>query len=91
MDDINRLNRDRKYSTVTEEERALIDEAVAAGRVTRVPMGSSAFSRTYVWNPKHKNSMKLQEVDDGSDRRPGHAWRRQVHAEVQSRRRRAGS
>ena len=91
MDDINRLNRDRKYSTVTEEERALIDEAVAAGRVTRVPMGASAFSRNYVWDPTHKNSMKLQVVDDGSDRKPGYAWRRQIDAEIQGRKRRAGS
>ena len=91
MDDINRLNRDRKYSTVTEEERALIDEAVAAGRVTRVPMGASAFSRSYVWDPTHKHSMKLQAVDDGSDRKPGFAWRRQIDVEVQGRKRRAGS
>ena len=91
MDDINRLNRDRTYSTVTEEERALIDEAVAAGRVTRVPMGASAFSRNYIWDSSHKSSMKLQAVDDGSDRKPGYAWRRQINEAIQSRKRRAGS
>ena len=70
---MSRLDKNRQSSQITEEERALIDEAVAAGRVTRVPMGASAFSRSYVWDSKHKHSMKLQVVDDGSDRKPGYA------------------
>ena len=46
MDERNRLDRDRTVTTrITDEERRLIDEAVAAGRVTRVPTGPAPSAR----------------------------------------------
>ena len=79
MDERNRLDRDRTVKTrITDEERCLIDEAVAAGRVTRVPTGASAFSQNYVWGRDRGGSMKLQLVDPDQSRKPGYAWRRRI-------------
>ncbi|WP_419737867.1 hypothetical protein [Ruegeria sp.] len=78
MDERNEPGRQRQHSVITAEERRLIDEAVAKGRVTRIPTGASAFERTYIWKPGRKNSMKLVLVDDGTERKPGEAWRRQI-------------
>ena len=88
---MSRLDKNRQSSQITEEERALIDEAVAAGRVTRVPMGASAFSRSYVWVKESGGGMQLRSVGASPDRRPGHTWRRQIDAEIHGRKRRAGS
>ena len=81
MDELNRMDRDRRYACVTDEERALIDEAVAAGRVTRVPTGASAFTQEYVWRPNPKGGMKLQLVNGDPNRKPGWPWRRQIDGE----------
>ena len=81
MDELNRLDRDRRYSSITDEERALIDEAVAAGRVTRVPTGASAFTQEYVWGSDGYRGMKLRLVNGDSNRKPGWPWRRQISEE----------
>ena len=77
MDETSVLERPRRYSVITAEERRLIDEAVAQGRVTRVPTGASAFERKYIWKAQGKNSMRLVQVQDGSGHKPGDVWRRQ--------------
>ena len=38
---------------ISAADRALIDAAVAAGKVTKVPVGASTTSRDYVWDGKH--------------------------------------
>lgn len=78
MDEINTLERQKRYSGITAEERQLIDAAVAEGRVTRVPTGASAFARADVWKPGHENSMKLVAVEEDPDHKPGAIWRRQI-------------
>lgn len=78
MDEMNQREKGKQYSRITAEERRLIDEAVAAGRVTRVPTGVSAFSQNYVWGPDRGGSMKLHPVDADPNRKPGQVWRRQI-------------
>ena len=78
MDELNRLDRDRRSARITDEERRLIDEAVAAGRVTRVPTGASAFTRDYVWGPDSGRGMKLVQVNGDPNGKPGQVWRRQI-------------
>ena len=80
--EMKRLDRDRAATTrITTEERRMIDEAVASGRVTRVPTGASAFRQDYGWGPDRGGSMKLHPVDADPNRKPGQAWRRQISEE----------
>ena len=72
MKDMNTLDRERSPSRITEEERRLIDDAVAAGKVTQVPTGASAFSQDYIWS----HGMKLVPVETSETQKPGYAWRR---------------
>ena len=76
MKDINTLDRERSPSRITEEERRLIDEAVAEGRVTRAPIGASAFKQDYIWS----HGMKLVPVGTPEFQKPGYAWRRDFSA-----------
>lgn len=54
---------------ITAEERALIDSAIAAGRVTRVPQGASC-SAGYRYDPKTGQLLAV----DASGRLCGDAW-----------------
>ena len=82
LDEINRLEMSRPVARrITPEERRLIDEAIAAGRVTYLPMGASAFSRDYQWQRDRRGAMVLRTAGDRADRRPGYAWRREIGEE----------
>ena len=39
---------------ITSVERGMIDAAIAAGKVSRIPTGHTSVSTEYVWNPKIK-------------------------------------
>ena len=80
MKDINTLDRERSPSRITEEERRLIDEAVAEGRVTRVSIGASAFKQEYIWASGGRHGMQLVSVGTSESRKPGYAWRRDFSA-----------
>ena len=80
MEDMNIPDYERSPSRITEEERRLIDEAVAAGEVTRVPIGASAFKQDYIWAPNGKSRMNLQPVGVDPDRKSGYAWRKDFSA-----------
>ncbi|MGB1214800.1 MAG: helix-turn-helix domain-containing protein [Pikeienuella sp.] len=43
------FNLTHQRSEITDEERRLIDEAVSAGMVRKIPTGASAFEEEYVW------------------------------------------
>jgi len=79
MDELNKWEQTRPdLSKITAEERRLIDDAVAAGRVTRVPTGASAFNREYVWASGYRGSMELRPVGVDPTRKPGYVWRREI-------------
>ncbi len=44
-----------KRSEVDANERQLIDEAIAAGKVQKIPQGKSAFTEDYVWEGDKNN------------------------------------
>lgn len=69
-------------SEITSHERALIDAAIAAGKVTRVPPGQSALW-AYQWCPKDQ---KLKHVDTiaGIRHHPGFFLGRVQHGRKQS-------
>ena len=70
MNDMTQLDRRRSVSRITEEERALIDAAVAAGRVQHIPTGASAFRQDYVWKPSRSGSMRLVVLDPTGEQTP---------------------
>ena len=84
MNEMNTLERNRRYARITPEERRLIDEAIAQGRVTRVPTGASAFRQDYVWaRNRDGKGMKLQRV--GESDKPGAAWHRDIDEQARAR------
>lgn len=48
-----------KRVPVTDEERRLIDEAVAAGKVQKIPTGKSALDDEYIWGKTTRGSFGL--------------------------------
>jgi DNA-binding CsgD family transcriptional regulator len=48
-----------KRIPVTDEERRLIDEAVAAGKVQKIPTGKSALDEEYIWGKTTRGSFGL--------------------------------
>lgn len=50
------FNLTHKRSEIDAQERRLIDEAIAAGKVEKIPTGKSAFAEDYVWEGDRNSS-----------------------------------
>lgn len=53
-------NADYKRDTISEDERALIDAAIAAGKVQKIPTGQSAFEINYRWDGRQLASIESE-------------------------------
>ena len=54
---------------LTEEDRQLIDEAVAKGHVTRIPTGVFALARQYRWSGSQLVNLTLRPSAQATKRR----------------------